>query len=105
MPCRIKDTEHMLNIIDEINNSNLPTNSKLVSFDIVNMFPSIDNKSVLKSVHDTLELRASKFLLTSCVIEALICVYLVIILFLTTQITYRQMVQLKDLTCLAPMQI
>ena len=61
LPSRIKDTGHMLDIIDEINNSNLPTNSILVGFDIVNMFPSIDNKSGLKSVHDILELRDSKF--------------------------------------------
>ena len=71
MPSRIKDTGNMLDIIDEINNSNLPTNSILVGFDIVNMFPSIDNKSGLKSVHDILELRDSKFPPTSCVIEAL----------------------------------
>ena len=42
----------MLDIIDEINNSNLPTNSILAGFDIVNMFPSIDNKSGLKSVQN-----------------------------------------------------
>ena len=71
LPSRIKDTGHMLDIIDEINNSNVPTNSTLVGFDIVNMFPSIDNKSGLKSVHDILELRDSKFPPTSCVIEAL----------------------------------
>ena len=35
------------------------------------MFPSIDNKSGLKSVHDILELRDSKFPATRCVIEAL----------------------------------
>ena len=52
-------------IIGEINNSSLPTNSMLVGFDIVNMFPSIDNKSELKSVHDILELRDSKFPTTS----------------------------------------
>ena len=33
--------------------------------------PSTDNKSGLKSVHDILELRDSKFAPTSCVIEAL----------------------------------
>ena len=71
LPSRIKDTGHMLDIKDEINNSNLPTNSILVGFDIVNMFPSIDNKSGLKSVNDILELRDSKFPPTSCVIEAL----------------------------------
>ena len=67
----IKGTGHILDIIDEINNSSLPTNSILVGFEIVNMFPSIDNKSGLKSVHDILELCDSKFPSTSCVIEAL----------------------------------
>ena len=61
----------MLDIIDKINNSNLPSNSILVSFDIINMFPSIDNKSGLKSIHEILELCDSKFPPTSCVIEAL----------------------------------
>ena len=61
----------MLDIIDEINNSSLPTNSILVGFDIVNVFPSIDNKSGLKSVHDILELSDSTFTPTGCVIETL----------------------------------
>ena len=71
LPSRIKDTGHMLDIIDETNNSNLPTNSIIVSFDIVNMFTSIDNKCGLKSVHNILELRESKFPPTSCIIETL----------------------------------
>ena len=60
-PSRIKPTRHIFGIIHEANNFFLPTNSILVGFDIVNMFPSIDNKSGLKSVHDILELRDSKF--------------------------------------------
>ena len=68
---RIKDTGHMLDIIDQINNSNLPTNSIIVGFGIVNIFPNIDNKSGLKSVLDILELHDSKFPPTSCVVEAL----------------------------------
>ena len=60
-PSRIKATRHILGIIHETNNFFLSTNSILVGFDIVNMFPSIDNKSGLKSVHDILELRDSKF--------------------------------------------
>ena len=71
LPSRIKDTGHMLDIIDEINNSGLPTNSIRVGFDIVNVFPSIDNKSGLKSIHDILELSDSTFTPTSCVIETL----------------------------------
>ena len=73
LPSRIKDTAHMLDIIDEIDPINcpsLPNSSILVGFDIVSMFPSIDNMSGLKSVYDILELRDSKFPPTSCVIEA-----------------------------------
>ena len=43
LPSRINDTGNMLDIIDKISNSNLPTNSIIVGFDIVNTFPSIDN--------------------------------------------------------------
>ena len=71
LPSRIKDTGHMPDIIDKINNSSLPTNSIIVGVDLVNIFTSIDNKSGLKSVHDILELHDSKFPPTSCVIEAL----------------------------------
>ena len=49
LPSRIKDTGHILDIIDKGNSSSLPTNSILVGFNIVNMFPSTDNKSGLKS--------------------------------------------------------
>ena len=41
---RIKDTNHMLDVIDDLNNLNLHPESVLVSFDIINMFASIDNK-------------------------------------------------------------
>ena len=41
---RIQDMNEMLNIVDDLNNSNNLTSScLLVSFDIINMFPSIDN--------------------------------------------------------------
>ena len=41
---RIKNTDHLLDIIDELNKNKIPQNTNLVSFDIINMFPSIDNK-------------------------------------------------------------
>ena len=50
LPSRIKDTNHMLDIIDDLNNLNLHPESVLVSFDIINMFPSIDNKMGIDSV-------------------------------------------------------
>ena len=45
MPSRIKDSNHLLDITDNINSMFLPTDTVLVNFDIVNMFPKIDNKS------------------------------------------------------------
>ena len=45
MPSRIKNSNHLLDIIYNINSIFLSTNNILVSFDIVNMVPNIDNKS------------------------------------------------------------
>ena len=48
---RIQDTFEMLNFIDYLNKSNILTKyCILISFDIVNMFPSIDNQSGLEAV-------------------------------------------------------
>ena len=71
LPSKIKDTDDMLNIIDSINGSVLADKHVLVSFDVVNMFPNIDNKSGLKSVKDVL--LDNKFDLdsTQCVADAL----------------------------------
>ena len=41
-PSRIKDANHMLDFINNWNCLNLPLNSILVSFDIINMFPNIE---------------------------------------------------------------
>ena len=52
---RIKDTPDMLDIIDDINNSNMITdNSILVSLDILNIFSSIENISGLEAVSEIL---------------------------------------------------
>ena len=69
---RIKDTPDMLNIIDMINNSNILTeDSVLVSFDIVNMFPSIDNVSGLEAVSEILENREADVPPAERILEAL----------------------------------
>ena len=68
---RIKDTNHMLDIIDDLNNLNLHPESVLVSFDIINIFPSIDNKLGINSVIKLLNKRGCKSPPTQCVIEAL----------------------------------
>ena len=41
LPSRIRDTGHILNIVDELNRSNLPSEFMLVGFDTVNMFPAL----------------------------------------------------------------
>ena len=50
LPSRIKYTNGVLNIIDNLNNNYIPENAFLIGFDIVNMFPSIHNKSGIKIV-------------------------------------------------------
>ena len=61
----------MLDIIDDLHNLNLHPESVLVSFDIINMFPSINNKMGINYVKKFLDERACKDPLTQCVIEAL----------------------------------
>ena len=70
---RIKDTPDMLDIIDDINNNNnkITDSSILVSFDIVSMFPSIDNISGLEAVLVILSNRESDLPLAECILEAL----------------------------------
>ena len=40
----------MLEIVDDVNNSNLSFSDILLSFDVVNVFPSIDNNMGIASV-------------------------------------------------------
>ena len=69
---RIKDTPDMLNIIDDINNNNIITEeSILVSFDVVYMFPSIDNVSGIEAVSEILRSREANFPPAECIIDAL----------------------------------
>ena len=70
LPSRIKDANHMLDIIDNLNFLVLPLDSILVSFDIINMFPNIDNL-VLSSVKKYLDLCSKNIPPTNCLLEAL----------------------------------
>ena len=56
LPSRIKDTNHMLEIIGNLNSVDLPSNSILVSFNMINMISNIDNKLGLSSVKKYLDL-------------------------------------------------
>ena len=62
----------MLDITDDINNNNMITDSSTkVSFDIVNMFPSINNISGLDAVSEFLSNRESYFPPAECILEDL----------------------------------
>ena len=73
---RIKDTGHLLEIINSINSNGLPENTKLVSFDVVNMFPNIDNERGINTLRTVFDGRTTQRPPTECLIEALrICLY------------------------------
>ena len=61
----------MLEIVDDINKSVLYENCVLLSLDVVNMFPNMDNKSGLLNVKE--ELTDSNFDVdsTQCIVDAL----------------------------------
>ena len=76
MRSRIKNTSHLLSVIDDINHRGIPDNTILVSFDVVNMFPSIDNQTGIAAVKLVLESRTTKEPHTECILEGLeICLY------------------------------
>ena len=72
IPCRVQDTRHMLDIIDKLNGEGIQDNDLLVSFDIINMFPSIDNETGIKIVRNKLCQSAHNFdIPVECIIDAL----------------------------------
>lgn len=77
LPSRIKNTSHLLDIIDTINGSKLLSKSTmLVSFDIINMFPSIDNVNGINAVTKALQKRLDESPSTECIVEGLkICLF------------------------------
>ena len=68
---RIKDTSHMLDLIDEMNEGGIPESAILVSLDIENMFPSIDNARGLQTIRERLEKEEGFPLPTECIMEAI----------------------------------
>ena len=65
----------MLDVIDDVSKSMVSENCVLVSFDVVNIFPNIDNKSSLLSVKEALTDSNFDIDSTQCVVDALeICV-------------------------------
>ena len=68
---RIKDTNHMLDIIDNLKSLDLPLNSILISFYMINMFSNIHNKLRLSSVTKYLDLCSKSIPPTNFFLEAL----------------------------------
>ena len=63
---------HLLKILKQGQEiETIPDNKVLVSFDIVNMYPIIDNDRGIAAVRNALETRANKTPLTDCIIESI----------------------------------
>ena len=72
LPSQIKDTCDMLEINDDVNNSNLSSSIIIVN----KMFPSIDNDMGFASIRKYVDKRECKDFPTDCVTEALeLCLY------------------------------
>ena len=71
LPSRIKDTIHMLDITENLNSLDLPLSFILKIFDIINMFPNIDNNFGLPSVKQYLDICSENIPPTNCLFEAL----------------------------------
>ena len=71
MPSRIKDSNHLLDIIDNMNSMLLPADAILVNFNIVNMFPNTGNKSGLDAVKFVLLKRSINTPPVECILEGL----------------------------------
>ena len=71
--CCIKDTSHLLDIIDTLNEQPISHHTNLMSLDYVNMFSSIDNHRWIQAVQDILNKKNPS---TDCLIEVLkLCLY------------------------------
>ena len=71
LPSFLKDTSDLLNKIKEINIAGpLPANTILVSWDVVAMFPNIDNNLGISAVSKYLNTREKQIPSTDCIVEA-----------------------------------
>ena len=68
---KISDSYHLIDVFETLNAKGIPDNTILVSFDIVNMFPTIDNNRGVAAVKSALHSRTNLSPSTECIIEAL----------------------------------
>ena len=72
LPFVIMDTNQFLKLLERVKSKGpLPAGCKLVTADIVNMFPSIDNGKGLEAAKLHLNQRQEKTPTTTCVLDAL----------------------------------
>ena len=73
LPSFVKDTTDLINKIQTLNSEKgpLPPGCLLVSWDVVAMFPNIDNKLGISAVRKALDSRSIKFPSTECIVEAI----------------------------------
>ena len=65
-----------MELIDDINQKGIPEGAILVSFDVVNMFPNIDNERGLRTLQTAFNKRTIQNPSTQCLMEALrLCLY------------------------------
>ena len=69
----VKDTTDLINKIQTLNSEKgpLPPGCLLVSWDVVAMFPNIDNNLGISAVRKALDSRLVKFPSTNCIVEAI----------------------------------
>ena len=71
LPSFIKDTTHLLQKIEDLNKLGpFPKESLLVSWDVVAMFPNIDNNLGINVITEALNSRTTNFPSTDCIVEA-----------------------------------
>ena len=73
LPSFVKDTTDLINKIQTFNSEKgpLPSGCLLVSWDVVAMFPNIDNNLGISAVSRALDSRSVKFPSTECIVEAI----------------------------------
>lgn len=71
LPSFLKDTTDLINKINELNiKGPLPQGTLLVSWDVVGMFPNIDNNLGLSAVREALDSRPVQIPSSNCILEA-----------------------------------
>ena len=72
LPSFLKDTTDLINKINDLNSKGpLPEGTLLVSWDVVAMFPNIDNDLGISAARKALDSRVDKLPSTDCIIEAI----------------------------------